>query len=202
MSPTKLQTGFQFLTKDFLRFWMVDISREGHRKRSAPPRRDTRHTGPGVHGNWGWDGEGRSCAAPEESGLVKLLVLWPAQTGKAQNAGPTKFAPLWGTQEPEPERLRPGKCTQLRAHSLESNLEPEQCRQGNHTSREQGQIQCGQNTASTPHTCQWYLFAVPLPPHSTTEQANLKKRPPPPTCVRAEIRHWRDLQNRSQINKD
>ena len=28
-SPTKLQTGLQFLTKDFLRFWMVDICREG-----------------------------------------------------------------------------------------------------------------------------------------------------------------------------
>ena len=28
-SPTKLQTGFQFLTKDFLRFWMVDICQEG-----------------------------------------------------------------------------------------------------------------------------------------------------------------------------
>ena len=27
--PTKLQTGFQSLTKDFLRFWMVDIHREG-----------------------------------------------------------------------------------------------------------------------------------------------------------------------------
>ena len=24
-SPTKLQTGFQFLNKDFLRYWMVDI---------------------------------------------------------------------------------------------------------------------------------------------------------------------------------
>ena len=28
--PTKLQTGSQFLIKDFLRFWMVDIRREGH----------------------------------------------------------------------------------------------------------------------------------------------------------------------------
>ena len=28
-SPTKLQTGFQFLTKDFLRFWTVDIHQEG-----------------------------------------------------------------------------------------------------------------------------------------------------------------------------
>ena len=27
--PTKLQTGSQFLTKDFLRFWMVEIRREG-----------------------------------------------------------------------------------------------------------------------------------------------------------------------------
>ena len=27
--PTKLQTGLQFLTKDFLRFWMVDIGQEG-----------------------------------------------------------------------------------------------------------------------------------------------------------------------------
>ena len=28
--PTKLQTGLQFLTKDFLTFWMVDILWEGH----------------------------------------------------------------------------------------------------------------------------------------------------------------------------
>ena len=26
----KMQTGSQFLTKDFLRFWMVDIHRQGH----------------------------------------------------------------------------------------------------------------------------------------------------------------------------
>ena len=28
--PSTLQTGLQFLTKDFLRFWMVDIRQEGH----------------------------------------------------------------------------------------------------------------------------------------------------------------------------
>ena len=28
-SPTVLQTGTQFLTKDFMRFWMVDIHLEG-----------------------------------------------------------------------------------------------------------------------------------------------------------------------------
>ena len=38
-SPTKLQTGFQFLTKDFLRFWTVDTRREGHSQRSAPQKR-------------------------------------------------------------------------------------------------------------------------------------------------------------------
>ena len=35
--------------------------------------------------------------------------------GKAQNVGPTKSVPLWSTREPEPEQLRPGKCTQPRA---------------------------------------------------------------------------------------
>ena len=56
------------------------------------------------------------------------------------------------------------------------------------------QTQCGPPTVSTPHTCQQYLFAVLLPPHNTTEQMNLNKWPPSPPCVRAEIRHWRDLQ--------
>ena len=41
--PTKLQTGFQFLIKAFLRFWMVDIRREGQ-ARDQLPRRDTRRT--------------------------------------------------------------------------------------------------------------------------------------------------------------
>ena len=36
---------------------------------------------------------------------------------------------------------------------------------------------------------QCYLFPVFLPPHSTTEHVSLKKCPPPPHCVREEIRH-------------
>ena len=59
---------------------------------------------------------------------------------------------------------------------------------------EWGQTQCDGNAASAPHTRQWHSSAVPLPPHSTTEQVNLNKRPPPPACVRVENRHWRDLQ--------
>ena len=30
--------------------------------------------------------------------------------GKTQNAGPTESVPLWSTQEPEPEQLRPGNA--------------------------------------------------------------------------------------------
>ena len=56
--------------------------------------------------------------------------------------------------------------------SWRSNLEPEQCGQGGYTCRERGQAQCGWDTAST---CQCYLFAVSLPPHSATEQVSLKK---------------------------
>ena len=70
--------------------------------------------------------------------------------------------------------------------SWQSNLEPEQCRQGKHTGREWGQTQCGRVTASTR---QCYLFAVSLPPHSMIKQVSLKKCPPPPPCVRTEIRH-------------
>ena len=43
-SPTKLQTGLQFLTKDFLRFWMADICLEGHNQRSAPQKRHKVHS--------------------------------------------------------------------------------------------------------------------------------------------------------------
>ena len=110
---------------------------------------------------------------------------------RAQNAGPTESVPLRSTRVPEPKRLRPGKCIQPRAglSFRQSNLEPEQCRQGKHTHCERGQTQCGRDTASTPHTRQCYLFTVFLPPQSTTEQVTLKKCPPPPPCVRADIRH-------------
>ena len=36
--------------------------------------------------------------------------------GRAQSAGPTESAPLWSTQEPEPEQLKPGKWMEPRAH--------------------------------------------------------------------------------------
>ena len=120
-SSTKLQAGF-FANQDFPGFWMVDICQEGHSQRSAPQKRHTAHLR--KHASCtprkpsGWDGGGdkmqpptggdRACQAPGHLSCSDL--------GRAQNTGPTKSAPLWSTQEPEPERLRPGKCTQPRPH--------------------------------------------------------------------------------------
>ena len=181
--------------QDILGFWMVDIRWEGHSQRSAPHKRHTRHTGDGhSQGHPGIQTAGTAevircnhCLRGVSSQAHGHLSF--SDWGRAQNAGPTESVPLWSLQEPEPEWLRPGKCRQPRAHSLQSNLEPEQCRLGKHTLHEQGQTQCGRDTASTPHAHQRYLFAVVLPPYSTTEQVSLNKRPPSPLCVRAEIRH-------------
>ena len=67
-APTALQTGLQFLIKDLLRFWMVDISREGRGETQGAGTRPARvGTGAG-------DVEGRRRAAPRESAPVKLLT--------------------------------------------------------------------------------------------------------------------------------
>ena len=62
--------------------------------------------------------EGIRHTAPGESVLDKLRLPELLAPGKAQNAGPTKSASLWSAQKPEPEELRPGKFTHLKAHSL------------------------------------------------------------------------------------
>ena len=116
--------------------------------------------------------------------------------GRAQNAQTTEYVPLRSTRETE--RLRPGKCMKCRAcfgqyHCREtlglSSIDP-----GSTHCLELGQTQCDPYTVSTPHTSQQYSFAVSLPPHNTTEQVSLNKWPPLAPCVRAKIRHWRDLQ--------
>ena len=86
-STTTLQTGLQFLTKDFLRFWMVNIHWEGHSETQGAGTRSARAgTGAG-------DAEGRRCtyrlaraeteagtaegrrhAAPGVSAPIKLLA--------------------------------------------------------------------------------------------------------------------------------
>ena len=125
--------------------------------RAAGTGEALRHTPHPTHTPWG----DCACQAPGHLSFSDL--------GLAQRAGPTKSAPLWRTREPEPERLRHGKCMQPRARIRpfrQSNLEPEQCSLGKHTGCEPGQTQCGWITASTPPTHQWYLFAAFLPPHT------------------------------------
>ena len=62
---------------------------------------------------WAWGGD--------EVHRSPGAVRWPtghlscSDLGQAQNAGPTESVPLWSTREPEPEQLRPGKCTEPRA---------------------------------------------------------------------------------------
>ena len=93
-SPTALQTGLQFLTKAFLRFWMVDIRRdERHRAHTTDLRGRGLRLGPqrgegAVH-------PGR--ARPSSSWLPELLG--PA---KAQNAGAAESALVWSTRGLEP----------------------------------------------------------------------------------------------------
>ena len=135
---------------------------------------------------------------------VRLSCL---DTERAQNTRPSEFVPLRSTWEPELEQLRPGKCTKCKAHlgqcpcrapwSLSSvDLGSTHC-------VGLWQTQCGSSTASIPHTCQRYLVVVSLPPHNTTEQMSLNKWSPSPPCVRAEIRHWRDLKTEEgKTNKE
>ena len=106
----------------FLGSWMTDIYQEGHSQRSAPQRRHMAHLRRHSHCaprkpsgcDEGGDKTHRptkvecTCQAP---GHLSCLNL-----GRAQNTGPNESAPLLSIQEPEPERLRPEKCTQPRAH--------------------------------------------------------------------------------------
>ena len=125
--------------------------------------------------------------------LTKHLITRAARSLEGHKTQAQQSLCLWGL----PEGLNlsglnlrsaynPGPAADC---SWQSNLEPKQCWQGKHTRCELGQTQCDQDTVNT---CQCYLLAASFPAHSTTEQVSLKKCPPPPPCVRAEIRHWRD----------
>ena len=133
--------------------------------------------------------------------LAKHLITWAARTWEEHKTQAQLSLRHWGL--PECLNLRGldlgGTCSPGPASdgSRRSNLQPEQCGLGGYMRHERGQAQCGWGTAST---CQFYLFAVSLLPHSTNEQVSLKKKKKRnsvhhcPLCVRAEIRHWRDQQ--------
>ena len=114
--------------------------------------------------------------------------------GRAQNAGPTESAPLRTTRVPEPGRLRLGKCVQPRAGLRQ--FPPEQPRAWAVWAGRAHVLWTGASPVwlrHCEHTPVLFVCSVPLP-HSAMEQVSLKMCPPPPPCVRAEIRHWRDQQ--------
>ena len=93
---------------------------EGRSQRSAPQKRHTAHLrqhdccASRKPSGWDWGGNKTHCTWEECAHQVPSC-LGCSDLGRAQNAGPTESAPLWNTREPEPEWLRPGKCTQPRA---------------------------------------------------------------------------------------
>ena len=152
--------------QDFLGSWMADICQEDFSLRSALQRRHRAHLRPCAH------------QAPGHLSCSHL--------GRAHNACPAKFLPLWNTWEPESKQLSPGKCTKFRAsfgqYLCRATWSLSSVDQESTYSCELGQTQCGPYTKVTPHTYQWYLFMVFLPPHNTSEQVSLNKSSPSPPC--------------------
>ena len=101
---------------------MVDIRWEGRSQRSAPQKRHRAHLrrcAPCIPRKpSGWDGGGNKSQPSTGEDSVRQAPghLSRLDLGQAQTTGPTKSAPLWNTQKPEPEWLRPGECMQPRAH--------------------------------------------------------------------------------------
>ena len=127
---------------------------------------------------------------PQASGRLSCSDL-----GRAKNAGPSSL-PLYGL----PENLNLSGLDLGSAPNPGPTSDSSPAEKAH--AREQGQTQCGRDTASTSHTCQWYLLVVSLCPHSSTEQVSLNKWPPSPPCVRTGIRHWREQQmEEAKINR-
>ena len=82
-APTALQTGLQFLVKDLLRFWMVDIRREGHGETQGAG------THPGAGGDWGWVRGGQK--APHLTGTGRN---WDWDHGREKPRAPGESVPI------------------------------------------------------------------------------------------------------------
>ena len=126
---------------------MVDIRREGHSQRSAPQKIHTSHLRRRAHRisrkRSGWDGgDDKTHPYLGEMALAKHLVACATWTWEGQKTQAQLSLRLCGV----PENLNlsgldlGSACNQGPASdsSQQSNLEPEQCRQGKHTHREQG----------------------------------------------------------------
>ena len=155
---------------------MVNIHWEGCSQRPAPQKRHTAHLRRRAHCTprklSGWDGGGNKMQPPTEGDCARpghlSCLAWEGHKMQAQPS-----LRLCGVPE-KLSALDLGSASNsgpTSDSSQQSNLEPEQCRLGKHIRCERGQTQCGRDTVSTPLTCQWYLFAVFLPPHSRLNQS-------------------------------
>ena len=152
---------------------MVDIHWECHSPRSAPQKRHMAQLRRHAH------------CTPRKLATC-ISQTWDGHKAQAQpSLRPTKSAPLWRTREPEPERLRPGRCMQPRARIRQfwqSNLEPEQCSLGKHTGCEPGANPVWLNHCQhSPYTPVIFVCSVPPSPH-TTEQQPKKVTTTAPLC--------------------
>ena len=126
---------------------MVDIQRGGHCQRSALQKRHMAHLRrragctPRKPSGRKWGGDKLQPSTGGDRARQAPGHLSCSDLGRAQNAGPIKSVPLWSTQELNLSGLdlgsacNPGPTSDC---SRQSNLEPEQCRQGKHTRRERG----------------------------------------------------------------
>ena len=179
---------------------MADNCQKGLSLRSAPQRRHIAHLrrcSCGAPANLVGTGEGfKTLCLLRQWARQAPGLLSSSDLGRAQNTCPAESVPWQSTWESK--WLRPGKCMKRRAH-----LAPEQSRPVKHMLLWAVANPVCPYTGSTPHTRQWYLFAVFLPPQNTTEQVSLNKWPPSTPCVMAEIILWRNLQKEEvKINKE
>ena len=144
----------------------------------------------------GWDqGGDKTHSPPEESALTKHLVAWASWTWEGHKThaqlslclrGLPKNLNLSGLERGSARNPGPTPC---RATWSLSSTDWE----STHT-MSRGKPSAAETLRTLPTHASDIFFSVFLPPHSTTEQVSLNKRPLSPSCVRAEIRHWRDLQ--------
>ena len=121
-SSTKPWAASQLLTKSSQDpGWLTSARRVT--VRDQLPRGDTRHTWDGAFmAHPGNQGAGTREVTRCTTQLGECTHQAPGHLScsdprRAQNTGPLESVSLWSTWEPEPEGLRPGNCTQPRAHS-------------------------------------------------------------------------------------
>ena len=148
-APTTLQTGLQFLTKDFLTFRMVNIRREGHGETQGA------RTNGGADRDWGWGRGGEKAHCTRGECARQAPGCRSCSDGKGTKSR-CSFLFRAFVEHPRAGTARSTRHAPSRAARSLSSID-------------------GESSTSPSLQCE--------------ETSNRNKRPPPPSCVRAEIRH-------------